>query len=73
MSNIGQVLTAIVSAAPDLVSLEIEIERALADLKASPKHPSDYMRFAAAQLLAAAPTADKLAPIFEPASAAPTP
>jgi hypothetical protein len=65
MANIGQILSVAVSVAPDLIGLESEVEAALAVLKASPKNPSDYMKFAAAQLTAAAPIADKIAPLFE--------
>jgi hypothetical protein len=71
MANIAQVLTIAVGVVPDLVGLEAEVEASLAALKASPKKPSDYMKFAAAQLVAAAPIADKLEPLFGPAAAIP--
>jgi hypothetical protein len=73
MANIGQVLTTVVTVVPDLVALEAEVEASLAALKASAKKPSDYMKFAAAQLIAAAPVADKLEPIFESAAAVAAP
>lgn len=71
MANIGQVLTTVVQVVPGLVTLEAEVEAALAALKASAKKPSDYMKFAAAQLVAAAPIADQIAPLFEAAASIP--
>jgi len=68
MANVGQIVSTVLGAAQNLVTLEAEVETALATLKASPKHPSDYLKFAAAQCLAAAPVADQLAPLFEPAA-----
>jgi len=69
--TISQILNDAVIDLPQIVTLVKTVEDGITTLSTSGKKPSDYMKFAGAVLVSAAPLADTIEAQFAPAATPP--